>query len=121
MRRTLHEWEKLWRERWDRNDRADIDRIFELTDDVIETICEVELNISTQFGRIEIVRLSLFDAECAGTVRIGYTYTTLELDLSQLVQDVIASINDTCDEDEAPPEDKEDREEYQLGSNHLTG
>jgi len=115
--KTLREWEKLWRERWDRDDRADIDRIFELidVDGTAETICEVELNISTQGGRIEVVRLSLFDAECEGTVKLGYTYTTLELDLAKLVQDVVASINtDPEDEETRLSEDGRDSEEYQL-------
>ena len=92
--RKLHEWEKLWRERWDRNDRADLDQIFALTDNMAETICEMEMTIHTQGGRIEIVRISLSDAEYTGTVQIGYNYTTLELDILQLIQDVIASTND---------------------------
>jgi hypothetical protein len=42
MRRTLGEWEKLWRERWDSNDYADLDSVFADTQDEKDVICEVE-------------------------------------------------------------------------------
>lgn len=109
MRRTLREWEKLWRARWDMDDHVGLDHIFDLTDDVAETVCEVRLSISTQRGRIESVRIALF-AEGDGTVLVDYEYTTLESDLVGLVQAVVASIDE-----EAPSEGDQDSEEHRLG------
>ena len=106
MRRTLGEWEKLWRERWDMNDYADLDQVFADTGDYQDVICEVEIIIETQEGRVETVQISLLDAE--STVLADYEYSIFELGRVELVQEVIASINsDPEDEEaEAPPEGK---------------
>lgn len=48
MRRTLREWEQLWRERWDINDYADLDQVFAGTEDYQNVVCEVEILIGTQ-------------------------------------------------------------------------
>jgi hypothetical protein len=52
MRRTLGEWEKLWREHWDINDYADLDSVFADTQDFKDVICEVEIIIDTREGSI---------------------------------------------------------------------
>jgi len=52
MRSTLREWEKLWRERWDINDYADLDQVFAGTEDYQDVICEVEIIIDAQEGRV---------------------------------------------------------------------
>ncbi len=98
MRRTLREWEKLWRERWDINDYADLDQVFAGTEDNQDVICEVEIVIETQEGRIETVQISLLDSEF--TVLADYEYSIYELGRVELVQEVIASIN-------SDPEDEE--------------
>jgi hypothetical protein len=115
MRKTLREWEKLWRERWDRNDDADLDHLFAGTKDLQELICEVELTLYTQGGRIEVVRIALFDAEGDGKVLASYNYTMLEMGRVELVQDIIASINTDPEDEEAPLEGDQDLEEYRLG------
>src|SRR5512135_1669841 len=61
MRRTLGEWEKLWRERWDINDYADLDQVFAGTEDEQDVLCEVEIILETREGNIETVQISLFD------------------------------------------------------------
>lgn len=48
MRRTLGQWEKLWREQWDINDYADLDQVFAGTENYKDVICEVEIIIDTQ-------------------------------------------------------------------------
>ena len=45
MRRTLGEWEKLWRECWDSNDYADLDSVFADTENDKDVLCEVEIII----------------------------------------------------------------------------
>src|SRR6266567_3117573 len=105
MRRTLREWEKLWRERWDINDYADLDQVFADTEDYQDVICEVEIIIETREGRIETVQISLFDEEF--TVQADYEYSIFELGRVELVQEVIASIN-------SDPEDEEDGETETL-------
>jgi hypothetical protein len=102
MRRTLREWEKLWRERWDRNDDANLDQVFAGTEDLQEVICEVELIILTQEGRTETCQISLFDAEGDGTILASYNYTMLELGRIELVQDVMGSINIDPEDEETP-------------------
>ncbi len=77
MRRTLGEWEKLWRERWDINDYADLDSVFANMQDYKDVICEVEILINTQEGRIETVQISLLDEEF--TVLAEHEYSILEL------------------------------------------
>src|SRR6266487_1460807 len=99
LRRTLREWEKLWRERWDINDYADLDRVFAGTEDYQDAICEVEIIIETQEGRIETVQISLLDAEF--TVLADYEYSIFELGRVELVQEVIASINSDPEDEEA--------------------
>jgi hypothetical protein len=101
MRRTLSEWEKLWRERWDINDYADLDSVFADTQDDKDVICEVEIIIDTQEGRIETVQISLLDSE--STILADYEYSIYELGRVELVQAVIASIN-------IDPEDEEGEE-----------
>jgi len=99
MRRTLSEWEKLWRERWDSNDYADLDSVFADTQGYKDVLCEVEIIINTREGRIETVQISLLDSEF--TVLADYEYSIYELGRVELVQAVIASINiDPEDEDE---------------------
>jgi hypothetical protein len=39
MRRTLGAWEKLWRERWDINDYADLAQVFAGTEDEQDVLC----------------------------------------------------------------------------------
>lgn len=103
MRRTLREWEKLWRERWDRNDDADLDRLFAHTKDLQDVVCEVELLLRTQEGRIETVQISLFDSEGDGEILASYNYTMLELGRIELAQDVLGSINIDPEDDEEVP------------------
>src|SRR5258708_4054705 len=91
MRRTLGEWEKLWRERWDMNDYADLDQVFAGTEEYQDVICEVEIIIETQEGRVETVQISLLDSEF--TILADYEYSIFELGRVELVQEVIASIN----------------------------
>lgn len=105
MRRTLREWEKLWRERWDMNDYADLDQVFAGTEGYKDVICEVEIIIETQEGRIETVQISLLDEEF--TTLADYEYSILELGRVELVQEVIASIN-------SDPEDEEGGEAKAL-------
>jgi len=105
MRRMLREWEKLWRERWDINDYADLDQIFADTQDYKDAICEVEIIIGTQEGRIETVQISLLNDEF--TVLADYEYSILELGRAELVLEVIASINNE-------PEDEERGEDQTL-------
>jgi len=81
MKRTLAEWEKLWREKWDGNDYADLDTIFANTEAYKNVVCEVEFRMTTQEGRIETVEISLF-ADLGGdeyTVLASYAYSMLEL------------------------------------------
>ena len=101
----LREWEKLWRERWDINDYADLDQIFADTQDYKDAICEVEIIIGTQEGRIETVQISLLNDEF--TVLADYEYSILELGRAELVLEVIASINNE-------PEDEERGEDQTL-------
>jgi hypothetical protein len=110
MRRTLREWEKLWRERWDINDYADLDRVFADTEDYQDVICEVEIIIETQEGRIETVQISLLDEEF--TFLADYEYSIFELGRVELVQEVIASIN-------SDPEDEEGGEAETLPESKL--
>jgi hypothetical protein len=98
MRRTLREWEKLWREQWDMNNYADLDQVFADTENYQDVICEVEIILDTQEGRIETVQISLLDEEF--TVLADYEYSIFELGRVELVQEVIASIN-------SDPEDEE--------------
>jgi hypothetical protein len=95
----LREWEKLWREQWDINDYADLDQVFEGTEVYQDTICEVEIIINTQEGRIETVQISLIDEEL--TVLATYDYSIYQLGRVELVQDLIGSIN-LDPEDEEP-------------------
>jgi len=106
MRRTLGEWEKLWRERWDINDYADLDQVFANTQDCKDAVCEVEIILETQEGRIETVQISLLDSEF--TVLAGYKYSIYELGRVELVQEVIASMNSDPEDEEAEtlPESK---------------
>ena len=99
MRRTLREWEKLWREHWDSNDYADLDQVFAGTEDSKDVVCEVEIILDTQEGRIETVQISLLDAEF--TVLADYEYSIYELGRVELVQAVIASINNDPEDEEA--------------------
>jgi len=99
MRRELREWEKLWRERWDINDYADLDQVFADTEDYQDVICEVEIIIETREGRIETVQISLFDEEF--TVLADYEYSIFELGRVELVQEVIASINSDPEDEKA--------------------
>jgi hypothetical protein len=71
MRRTLREWEKLWRERWDINDYADLDHVFAGTEDYKDVICEVEIIIETQEGRVETVETSSFVTSHSWAVQTG--------------------------------------------------
>lgn len=98
MRRTLREWEKLWRERWDINDYAGLDQVFADTEDYKDVICEVEIIIDTQEGRIETVQISLLDEEF--TVLADHEYSILELGRAELVLEVIASINNEPEDEE---------------------
>ena len=106
MRRTLREWEQLWRERWDINDYADLDQIFADTEDYRDAVCEAKIVIETQEGRIETVQISLLDSEF--TVLADYAYSIYELGRVELVQEVIASINSDPEDEEAEtlPENK---------------
>jgi hypothetical protein len=99
MRRTLREWEKLWRERWDINNYADLDQVFADTQDCKDAVCEVEITIETQEGRIEAVQISLLDEEF--TILADYRYSIYELGRVELVQEVIASINSDPEDEEA--------------------
>src|SRR5712691_274836 len=101
MRRTLREWEKLWREHWDINDYADLDQVFADTQDDQDAICEVEIILDTKDGRIETVLISLLDQE--GNILVDHEYSMLELGRVELVSEVIASINND-------PEDEEEGE-----------
>jgi hypothetical protein len=105
MRRTLREWEKLWRERWDINDYADLDQVFAGTEDYQDVVCEVEIVIETQEGRIETVQISLLDEKF--TILADYEYSIYELGRVELVQEVIASMN-------SDPEDEEGGEAEAL-------
>ncbi len=98
MRRTLGEWEKLWRERWDSNDYADLDSVFADTQDDKDVICEVEIIIDTQEGSIETVLISLLDEEA--DILVDHEYSMYELGRVELVQAVIASINDDPEDEE---------------------
>ncbi len=98
MRRTLAEWEKLWRERWDSNDCADLDSIFADTQDDKDVICEVEIIIDTREGRIETVLISLLDEEA--DILVDHEYSMYELGRMELVQAVIASINNDPEDGE---------------------
>jgi hypothetical protein len=93
----------LWRERWDINDYADLDSVFADTQDDKDVICEVEIILETQEGRIKTVQISLLDEE--STVLADYEYSIFELGRVELVQEVIASII-SGPEDETPPEGK---------------
>ena len=99
MRRTLGEWEKLWRERWDINDYADLDQVFADTQDCKDAVCEVEIIPETQEGRIETVQISLLDS--GFTVLADYAYSIYELGRVELVQAVIASMNSDPEDEEA--------------------
>ena len=90
MGRTLGEWEQLWRERWDINDYADLDQVFADTEDCKDVVCEVEIILGTQEGRIETVQISLLDSEF--TVLADYEYSIFELGRVELVQEVIAPL-----------------------------
>ncbi len=98
MRRTLGEWEKLWRERWDINDYADLDSVFADTQDDKDVICEVEIIIDTREGRIETVLISLLDEEA--DILVDHEYSMYELGRVELVQAVIASINNDPEDEE---------------------
>ncbi len=98
MRRTLGEWEKLWRERWDSNDYADLDSVFADTQDYKDVICEVEIIIDTREGRSETVLISLLDEEA--DILVDHEYSIYELGRVELVQAVIASINDDPEDEE---------------------
>jgi hypothetical protein len=99
MRRTLREWEKLWRERWDINNYADLDQVFADMEGYQDVVCEVEIIIETQEGRIETVQISLLDS--AFTVLADYEYSIFELGRVELVQEVIASMNSDPEDEEA--------------------
>jgi hypothetical protein len=103
MRRTLSEWEKLWRERWDSNDYADLDQVFADTEAYKDVICEVEIIIDTREGRIETVQISLLDSE--STILADYEYSIYELGRVELVQAVIASINIYLEDEEGEEAD----------------
>jgi len=98
MRRTLGEWEKLWRERWDINDYADLDSVFADTQDFKDVICEVEIIIDTQEGRIETVLIALLDEEA--DILVDHEYSIYELGRVELAQAVIASINNDPEDEE---------------------
>lgn len=106
MRRTVREWEKLWRERWDINDYADLDQVFAGTEAHGDAVCEVEVILETHEGRIDTVEIALLDAE-EFTVLVHHRYTILELGRVELVVEVIASIN-------TDPEDEEGGEAEPL-------
>ncbi len=110
MRRTLGEWEKLWRERWDINDYADLDQVFAGTQDDKETVCEVEVILETHEGNIETVCIALFDEE--RSVLAEYAYSIFELGRVELAQAVIASMNND-------PEDEEEGETQTLPESNL--
>jgi hypothetical protein len=52
MRRTLREWEQLWRERWDINDYADLDQVFAGTEDL--TVLAHHRYTILELGRVEL-------------------------------------------------------------------
>ncbi len=109
MRRTLGEWEKLWRERWDINDYAGLDSVFAGTADEQDVMCEVEIILETREGNIETVQISLFDEE--RTVLVEHEYSILELGRVELACEVIASLN-------KDPEDEAEGEVEILPENH---
>jgi hypothetical protein len=92
--------------RWDINDYADLDQVFAGTEDLKDAVCEVEIVLQTQEGRIETVEISLVDAEDL-TVLAHHRYTILELGRVELEVEVIASLN-------TDPEDEEGGEAEPL-------
>ncbi len=108
MKRTLAEWEKLWREKWDINDYADLDQIFVGTEAYKDVVCEVEIKMTTQEGRIETAEISLLGDlgdEDFYTILANYKYSMLELGRVELEQSVIAPLNlwPEDEEEAAPP------------------
>ena len=103
-KRTLREWEELWRAKWDINDYADLDTVFAHTEAYKDVLCEVEIRIMTKDGRIDTAEISLVDDQ--GTVLAGYEYTMLELGRVELEQEVIAPLNlwPEDEEEETSPE-----------------
>jgi len=108
MRRTLAEWEKLWREKWDGNDYADLDTVFAGTEAHKDVVCEVEIRMLTQEGRIDTVEITLLadlEGEDVYTVLARYEYTMFQLGRVELEQDVIALLNlDPEDEEPGSPQ-----------------
>jgi len=98
MRRTLGEWEKLWRERWDINDYANLDSVFADTENDKDVICEVRVVVDTREGSIETVLIALLDEEA--DILVDHEYSIYELGRVELVHAVIASINNDPEDEE---------------------
>lgn len=103
MQRTLREWKTLW-ESWDINDYAELDTLFEEADieDYWDTLCELDLILTTMEGNIGLAEVRIFEPE-EGTVLVSYEYDVpFEMGRPELI-DLIKSVNnDDEDGDEEP-------------------
>src|SRR5579872_6353361 len=108
-RRTLREWEELWRTKWDCNDYANLDAVFADTEAYQNVVCEVEIRMLTQDGRIDTVEISLLadlEGEDVWTVLANHEYTMFELGRVELEKEIIALLNLSPEEEEDNPHQK---------------
>ncbi len=108
MKRTLREWRTLW-EDWDINDYAELDTLFAQPDieEYWETVCEVDLTLTTTEGRITEALIRIFEPE-EGIILVRYEYTVpFQMGRPELI-DLIETLNvDEEDEEEVPPPEQE--------------
>ena len=109
MKRTLREWRMLWDD-WDINDYAELDALFAASDieEYWDTLCEVDIILTTTEGRITEALIRIFEPE-EGIILVHYEYTVpFQMGRPELI-DLIETINqDEEDEEESVPEQESD-------------
>jgi hypothetical protein len=101
MQRTLRQWKELWL-KWDVNN--DIEGVFEeeaLEDEDWDTLCEVQITLTTRKGNISTVLIGIIDPK-TDEILVEYEYSNLFYELGRPeFTALIKSINDD-DTDEEP-------------------
>lgn len=104
MKRTLREWRTLWEE-WDINDYAELDTLFAETDieEYWDTLCEVDLILTTTDGRITAAVIHIFEPE-EGIILVQYAYAVPFVLGRPELTDILATLNQDEEDENDPPE-----------------
>lgn len=104
MQRTLREWRTVW-EKWDINDYAELDTLFAKSDieEYWETVCEVDIMLTTTEGRITTAAIRLVEPE-EGIILVQYAYPVpFQLGRPELIA-MNATLNLDEEDESDPPE-----------------